>query len=127
MDDSSRHTVPKPIRCFQKPRGGAGPRWKIDPQTATTATAAIPVSNIPNITTSMSLDGITSEQIAAIASIVMAVQNQTLPIPPKPRKMNTSGTIKEHKSRLEKSPRRTILLVRAIFLSQISQQDLKAR
>jgi hypothetical protein len=81
-----------------------------------TATATIPVLNIPNITTSTSLDGITPEQVAAIANIVMAVQNQTIPIPPKPRKMNTSGTIKEQKSCLEKNPRRTVLLVRTRFL-----------
>jgi hypothetical protein len=117
MNDSSRHAVPKPIHRFQKrPRGGAGPRLQIDPQTSMTATATIPVLNIPNITTSTSLDGITPEQVAAIANIVMAVQNQTIPIPPKPRKMNTSGTIKEQKSRLEKNPRRTVLLVRTRFL-----------
>jgi hypothetical protein len=113
-------------RFQKKPRGGAGPQLQIDPQTSTTATAAIPVLNIPDITTSTSLDGITSEQIAAIASIVMAVQNQTIPIPPRPRKMNTTGTIKEQKSRLEKNPRRTVLLVRARFPSQ-HERHLKVR
>jgi hypothetical protein len=111
--------VAKPIYHFQRPRGGAGPRLQMDPQTST---AANPDPNIPNITTAttLHLDGITSEQVAAIASIVMAVQNQNAPkhyIPLQSKKKNISGTIKEQNGRQEKNPRRKVLVVRARFLS----------
>ena len=110
--------MPKPIYSFTKPRGGAGPRLQTDPQTSTSAN---PVPNIPNTTTpTLQLAGIsiTSEQIAAITNIVMAVQNQNTPQPSQSRKMNITGTIKEQKSRLEKNPRRSVLVVRARFPSR---------
>ena len=112
-----RVSVPKPIFHFQRPRGGAGPKLKMNPQTSTSAN---PVPNIPNITPPLQSLGITSEQVAAIAQIVMAVQNQNSPksdIPSRSSVMNVSGTIKEQ-SRREKSPRRRVLVVRAQFPSQ---------
>jgi hypothetical protein len=117
MGDSSQPSVPRPIFDFNRPRGGAGPRLRMDPQTST---ATNPVPNIPNLPTStLQLAGITSEQVAAIANIVMAVQNQNPPkhIPLQSRKTNVSGTIKEKKSRLEKTPRKRALVVRARFAS----------
>jgi hypothetical protein len=120
-DDSEpeiRFSVPKPIMHFQRPRGGAGPRLKMNSQTSTSAN---PVPNIPNITPSpLQSLGITSEQVAAIAEIVMAVQNKNSPksdIPSRSSIMNVSGTIKEQ-SRRERSPRRRVLAVRAQFPSQ---------
>jgi hypothetical protein len=108
-----RFSVPKPMLHFQRPRGGAGPKLKMNSQTSTSAN---PVPNIPNITSSpLQSLGITSEQVAAIAKIVIAVQNQTGPksdIPSRSSIMNVSGTIKEQ-SRREKSPRRRVLVVRA--------------
>jgi hypothetical protein len=110
MGDGSRSSVPKPIFRFQRPRGGAGPQLQFDPQTSTTAN---PVPNIPNITPStLQSLGMTSEQVAAIAKIVMAVQNIPKPdTPSRSRAMNVSGTIKEQ-NRREKNPRRRVLVVR---------------
>jgi hypothetical protein len=115
VGQSSRSSVPKPILHFQRPRGGAGPRLRMNPQTST---AANPVPNIPNTPSLQSL-GITSEHVAAIAQIVMTVQNQNAPKPDVPSRSSTrnvSGTIKEQ-DRREKNPRRTVLVVRAQFLS----------
>ena len=70
--------------------------------------------------------GITSEQVAVIAKIVMEVQNQKNPnkdIPSQSRAMNISGTIKEQKSRQEKNPRRSVLVVRARFPSRHKKPD----
>ena len=112
MGDNSRSSVPKPIFHFQRPRGGAGPRLQMEPQTS------IAADSVPDISTSSTLQslGITSEQVAAIAKIVMAVQDQNPPKPDIPLKrnaMNTSGTIREQNDRREKSPRRRVLVVRA--------------
>ena len=126
MGDSSRRNrssipVPKPILHFQRPRGGGGPQLQMSRQ-ASTANASKPgpnIPNIPNITPSpLQSLGITSEQVAAIAQIIMVVQNQNTNIQntPKPASrsstMNVSGTIKEQ-SRREKTPRRRVLVVRA--------------
>ena len=110
MGGSSRPSVP-PLYDFKRPRGGAGPQLRMDPQ-ASTAT-----NPVPNIPTSMLLAGITSEQVAAIANIVMGLQNNMAPKNTQSRKMNVSGTIKEQKSRLEKTPRKRVLVVRAHFAS----------
>ena len=110
MGGSSRPSVP-PLYDFKRPRGGAGPQLRMDPQ-ASTAT-----NPVPNIPTSTLLAGITSEQVAAIANIVMGVQNNMAPKNTQSRKMNVSGTIKEQKSRLEKTPRKRVLVVRAHFAS----------
>ena len=123
MGDSSRSSVPKPILHFQKPRGGAGPRLQMDPQTST---ATNPVLNISNITPStLPSLGITSEHVTAIAKIVMAVQNQNNPkpdIPSRSKVMNVSGTIKEQRRR-EENPRRKVLVVNAQFPSQHKRPD----
>lgn len=95
---------------------------KMDPQTST----ANQVPNISNITSSMLHPlGITSEQVAAIANIVMAVQNQNIiPSPSSTTKLsNASGTIKVQRSRQEKSPRKRVLVVRVHSLLYIKEID----
>src|SRR5271156_4209333 len=117
MAQSSRPSVPKPIFHFQKPRGGAGHRLRIKPQKSTTN----PVPNISNLTPStLQPLGITSEQVAAITNIVIAVQNQNTPKPSRSsttRASNISGTIKGQSLR-EKSPRKRVLVVRVQFPSR---------
>ena len=116
MGDIRPTSVPKPMYHFQRPHGGAGPRLQMNFQAST---AANPTPNIPSIPTStLQSAGITTDQIAAIANIVMAVQNQNTRNPSRNKKMNITGTIKDQKSRVEKNPRRRDLVVRARFLSQ---------
>ena len=78
VGDSSRPSVPKPIFHFQRPHGGAGPRLVMDPQKSTKNL----VPNISNRTPStLQSLSITSDHVAEIAKVVIAVQNENAPKP----------------------------------------------
>ena len=96
---------------------GVGPRLVMDPQKSTENL----VPNISNRTPStLQSLSITSDHVAEIAKIVIAVQNENAPKPSRSSKSNVSngpGTIKGQ-IRREKSPRKAVLVVRVQFSSQ---------
>ncbi|KDR79748.1 hypothetical protein GALMADRAFT_136359 [Galerina marginata CBS 339.88] len=105
----SQPSVPKPIFHFQRPRGGGGPRLRVDPQTPSSP-SPIPIPNITNMPLPPSLlpFSLTAEHVAAIAQVVIGMQ-ATPKATPRVRKKNVTGTIKAQTDRTT-DPRRSVLV-----------------
>lgn len=102
---------------YQRPRGGAGPRLKFDmPSNSKPLDPTSENINVPTSVQHLLGPSMTTEQIAAIVQIVMAVQAQKPATPPRSKKKNVTGTIVEQPNR-QRNARTTELVVRNMMTS----------